>query len=192
MFMSDWLSSYFLPGVEVHACEFRVVRFSNVHIQALTLVDVHRSVGCHVYNNLLRNLPHCLVQLLQVVRNSINMLRKKTNQLNIWKDNNLTLITVNHTHLHRAAICNHLIFHVVIPQVEIGQVLEQVVVDTLKDEQSNHALVKNFVYFTKPNCVRSKLVEQVQNEFKIRRFLKLEVNFNESFTWNSPDSTRRV
>ena len=64
-----------LPGVEVHARELGVVGFCDVDVETLTLVDVDGAIGRHVDYHLLRNLPRRLVQLLQSIRDDVNVLK---------------------------------------------------------------------------------------------------------------------
>lgn len=58
----------------MHACQFGKVWLSNVDIERLALVDVCAPVCSHVDQCALRNLPHCLVQFLEVGGDLINVL----------------------------------------------------------------------------------------------------------------------
>ena len=72
-----WRETYQLPGVEVHASQFAVVRLGDVYIQRLALIDVRAAVGGHLENGLLGDLPHGLVEGLQVVRNDVDVLMRR-------------------------------------------------------------------------------------------------------------------
>ena len=56
-----------LPGVEVEGGEFAEVAVGHVDVEALGLVNEGASVGGHVYKLALLDLPHSLVQGLQVL-----------------------------------------------------------------------------------------------------------------------------
>eukprot|EP00983_Pelagomonas_calceolata_P106986 1159294-Pelagomonas_calceolata.AAC.3 len=58
-----------LPGVEVQGGELAKVGVRHEHIEALALVDVGTTVRSHVHQGALLDLPHSLVQSLQVVWN---------------------------------------------------------------------------------------------------------------------------
>lgn len=66
--------THFLPGVEVHACQLAEVGLGNVDVEGLALVNIGPSVSCHVNESTLGELPHSLVQSLQLLRNAINFL----------------------------------------------------------------------------------------------------------------------
>jgi len=66
---------YLLPPVEVHAGEFAVVGFCDVDVERLALIDESSSVGCHLQDGFLGDLPHCLVELLQVIGNLWDVLK---------------------------------------------------------------------------------------------------------------------
>ena len=72
-----WRETYQLPGVEVHASQFAVVRLGDVYIQRLALVDVRAAVGGHLENGLLGDLPHGLVEGFQVVRDGVDVLTRR-------------------------------------------------------------------------------------------------------------------
>jgi len=57
-----------LPGVEVKAGELPEVNVRHVDVERLALVDEGAPVGGHVHQHTLLDLPHRLVQRLQVVR----------------------------------------------------------------------------------------------------------------------------
>ncbi len=61
----------------MHAGQLGKVGLCNVHVERLALVNVCSPVGSHVDQRALRNLPHGLVELLQVTRNLVNILRLK-------------------------------------------------------------------------------------------------------------------
>lgn len=44
---------YLFPAIEVHACQFVVVRLSKENIEGLALVNKGSSVSCHIYESLL-------------------------------------------------------------------------------------------------------------------------------------------
>lgn len=60
---------YLLPPIEVHAGEFAIVGFCNVNVERLALINESSSVCCHLEDSFLGDLPHCLIELLQVIRN---------------------------------------------------------------------------------------------------------------------------
>ena len=72
-----WRETYKLPGVEVHAGQFAVVRLGDVYIQRLALVDVRAAVGGHLEYGLLGYLPHGLVESLQVVGDGVDVLMNR-------------------------------------------------------------------------------------------------------------------
>lgn len=53
-----------------------------MHVEGLALVDVGSPVSSHVDEGSLWDLPHCLVQLLQVVWDLINVLGKNCHM--VW------------------------------------------------------------------------------------------------------------
>ena len=65
-----------LPGVEVQAGELAEVDVRHVDVERLALVDEGAPVGGHVHQHPLLDLPHRLVQRLQVVRD-VQVLDKK-------------------------------------------------------------------------------------------------------------------
>lgn len=67
--------SYQLPGKEMHGGEFSVVWLRNVHIERLALINVSSTVSSHLQNAFLRNFPHSPVQVLQILRNAIDILQ---------------------------------------------------------------------------------------------------------------------
>lgn len=56
-----------LPGVEVERREFAKVGIRHVHIEGLGLIYEGAAIGCHVNQRALLELPHRLVQCLQVI-----------------------------------------------------------------------------------------------------------------------------
>lgn len=64
------------PSVEVHTGQLAKIDISHVYIEGLALVDIGTSVGSHVNKHSLRDLPHCPVKLLQVIRNLFKFLHK--------------------------------------------------------------------------------------------------------------------
>lgn len=76
--------AHLLPGVEVHAGQFAKVRLSNVYVEGLALVDKCPTVCCHVDQCTLGDLPNCLVQLLQVIRNFLDVLRERERNESHW------------------------------------------------------------------------------------------------------------
>ena len=107
-----------LPGVEVHAGELGVVRFSDVYVETLTLIDVDGAIGRHLDDGLLRDLPDGLVERLEVVGDRRDA-------------------------LHRAAVRDHRVLHVVVPQAALRQVLQQVMVYHLKQKAGDSSLPVN-------------------------------------------------
>lgn len=61
----------------MHAGELAKVGFSDVDVEGLALVDVSTSVGHHVNEGALGDLPHCPVQLLQLIRDPFNPLQEQ-------------------------------------------------------------------------------------------------------------------
>ena len=55
-----------LPRVEVQRCELAEVDVAHVHVERLALVDECATVCSHVHQDALFDLPHCLVQRLQL------------------------------------------------------------------------------------------------------------------------------
>ena len=62
------------PAVEVHRSQFSIVGLGDVNIQRLALIDERAAIGRHLNDDPLRNLPHGLVQRLQIGRYSVNVL----------------------------------------------------------------------------------------------------------------------
>lgn len=54
--------------MEVQGGELAKVGVRHVHIEGLGLVNVGPSVCCHIHQDSLLDLPHCLVQPLQALR----------------------------------------------------------------------------------------------------------------------------
>ena len=77
IFIIVLLFSHLLPGVEVHACQFAKVGLGDVYVEGLALVDECPTVGRHVDQGTLRELPNSLVQLLQIIRDLLNVLRQR-------------------------------------------------------------------------------------------------------------------
>lgn len=59
----------------MHRGEFSIVRLSNVYIERLALVNVGPTVSSHLQDALLGNFPHSPVQVLEILRNAINILQ---------------------------------------------------------------------------------------------------------------------
>ena len=59
----------------MHAGEFAIVGFCDVYVERLALVNIGPSVGGHLDHSLLGDLPHGLVQILDVLRDIIHILR---------------------------------------------------------------------------------------------------------------------
>ena len=70
-------STYLFPAIEVHAGQFAVVRLCDVDVQGLALVDVGTAIGGHLEYRLLGDFPHSLIQLLQIIWNSFDVLLKQ-------------------------------------------------------------------------------------------------------------------
>ena len=62
----------------MHAGQLAKVGLCNVDIKRLALVNEGSSVCHHVDQSTLGDLPHRLVQLLQVLRNALDFLKKST------------------------------------------------------------------------------------------------------------------
>lgn len=58
-----------LPGIEVEGCELAKVGVRHVHIEGLALINEGSTVSCHVHQDTLLDLPHSLIQRLQIVWN---------------------------------------------------------------------------------------------------------------------------
>jgi hypothetical protein len=84
-----------LPAVEVHAGELAEVGVLHVQVQALALADVGTPVGGHVDDGALRNLPHRLVQVLDVLRHAGDALHRA-----IGRDDVLLHLLVPEAQLH--------------------------------------------------------------------------------------------
>lgn len=67
--------SYQLPGKEVHGGEFSIVRLSNVHIERLALINVGSTISSHLENALLRNFPNGPIQVLEILRKTVDILQ---------------------------------------------------------------------------------------------------------------------
>lgn len=65
---------YQLPAVKVHAGQFAVVRLCDVDVERLTLIDISASICCHLEDGLLGDFPHSFIQLLQIIRDLLNVL----------------------------------------------------------------------------------------------------------------------
>ena len=59
----------------MHACQFAKVRFCDVYIEGLALVNVGTSIGSHVDEGTLRDLPDSLVKRLQIIRDLLDLLQ---------------------------------------------------------------------------------------------------------------------
>lgn len=71
--------THLLPAVEVHAGELAVVGLSDVDVERLALVYEGPAVSSHLQNSLLGDLPHSLIQLLQVIWDLSNALKTSNN-----------------------------------------------------------------------------------------------------------------
>jgi len=58
-----------LPGVEVQGSELAKVGVRHEHVEALALINVCTAVGSHVHQGALLDLPHRLVQALELIWN---------------------------------------------------------------------------------------------------------------------------
>ncbi|KAH3677659.1 hypothetical protein OGATHE_000313 [Ogataea polymorpha] len=102
----------FLPAIEVHRRQLAHGWVLEVDIHRLRLVDVRASVGRHVDNAFLRNLPDGAVQVLQLL-------------WHIWQV------------LDRAVVLDDEILHRVVPQSKVNKVPQQVRVDDLELTSKN-------------------------------------------------------
>lgn len=126
--------SYQLPSVEVHAGEFTIVRLSNMNVERLALVDVSSTICSHLQDSLLRDLPDCFIELLQICRDSFNILRKKSGARSPMKRSEQTHLSLQlNFYLYGAVLSNQLVLHVLVPQTSFCEVLEQVRVYYLQD-----------------------------------------------------------
>ncbi|GIX65122.1 signal peptide containing protein [Babesia caballi] len=104
-----------LPPVEMHAGELAERRLLEVDVERLRLVDEDATVRRHVDDVLLLDLPDGLVEVLDVLRNALNV-------------------------LEGTVVGDELLLHVLVPETQVHQVAEQVRVD---DEElaTQHAAV---------------------------------------------------
>mmetsp|Transcript_1161 Transcript_1161/g.4600 ORF Transcript_1161/g.4600 Transcript_1161/m.4600 type:complete len:635 (-) Transcript_1161:687-2591(-) len=91
-----------LPGVEVQRGELTRVGIGHVHVERLRLVDERAAVGGHVHQHALLDLPHRLVNRLEVL-----------GQVQA---------------LHGAVVGDEVVLQRGVPQTELGEVVEEVVV----------------------------------------------------------------
>jgi hypothetical protein len=54
--------------MEVQRCQLAKIWLRHVHIERLGLVNEGASVGSHLYQGTLAQLPYCLVQCLELIR----------------------------------------------------------------------------------------------------------------------------
>ena len=92
----------------MHAGELAVVGLGDVHVERLALVDERTAVGRHLQDDLLRNLPDCLVESLEVGR--------KVQALD------------------GPVGADQLVLHLVVPKAALGQVSKEMLVDHLKEK----------------------------------------------------------
>ena len=78
----------------MHAGEFGVVGLGDVDVETLTLIDVHGPVGRHLDDRLLGDLPHCLIERLQLGRDAVNMLQPQSKAFTNSENNVLTQFTM--------------------------------------------------------------------------------------------------
>lgn len=62
------LNTYTLPSKEVHGGKLAIVGLCNMNIKRLALINKSTTIGRHLNDSLLRNLPYSLVQILQILR----------------------------------------------------------------------------------------------------------------------------
>lgn len=92
------------PSVEVHRSHNCVIRLLDMDIQGLALVDECTTICGHVQYYFLLYFPDSLVDFLDGIGNARNV-------------------------LDRAKVGNDLVFHNIIPQAEIGEVIYEMLVD---------------------------------------------------------------
>ncbi|KAK2189785.1 hypothetical protein NP493_97g03028 [Ridgeia piscesae] len=90
----------------MHAGQFAVVGLCDVDVERLTLVNVWAAVSGQLQDDLLWDLPDCLVEGLQVIWDAVNVLTG-------------------------AVVCDELILHLALPQAQLCEVFQQVLVDNL-------------------------------------------------------------
>lgn len=95
------------PCVKMHRGHFTKRRLSYVNVERLTLVYVRASVRGHIDQILLRDLPHCSVEPLQIVRDRVDL-------------------------LDGAIVRDYLVLNVVVPEAAIRQILKKVLIHDLK------------------------------------------------------------
>jgi len=72
----------------------------NVNIKALTLINKSTAISCHINNGLLTQLPDCLVQCLEFLRDIRDI-------------------------LNRAIIGDNTILHIIVPKSQINEISQQ-------------------------------------------------------------------
>ncbi|KAI6763085.1 hypothetical protein HG530_009065 [Fusarium avenaceum] len=105
-----------LPAGEVHAGDLAHRGILHVNVEGLGLIDESTSVGSHLDNLALRNLPNSLVKSLDVGRDVGDV-------------------------LNRTVIGNNTVLHGIRPQAHVDKILEQPGVDNLELTSKDSALV---------------------------------------------------
>ena len=59
----------YLPCMEVQGCQLAKVGIRHVHIEGLGLVNEGSPISSHFYEGTLAQLPHCLIQCFEAIRN---------------------------------------------------------------------------------------------------------------------------
>lgn len=75
--MNQLVLTYQLPAIEMHATKFSIVWLSNVNVKRLALVNVCATICCHLEDSLLGDFPHSFIQLLQIIWDIINVLKRR-------------------------------------------------------------------------------------------------------------------
>lgn len=121
----------------MHGGELSIVRLSDVNVERLALINVGTAVSSHLQNALLRYFPHRLVQVFEILRNSLNVLKIRKKAL-ISKYPNLEL---QKKYLNGSPMGNDGSLDHFIPQPQLSQISEQVMVDDLEFAREHTASV---------------------------------------------------
>ncbi len=102
----------------------------------LALVDVRPAVGRHINDGALFDLPHGLVELLQLLQSRARQMRTNTHD-NVAQSHRRNGRDI----LHRSTSADNRILHGSVPQTQFAQILHQIVVDDCKRARQCAALV---------------------------------------------------
>lgn len=138
--------TYKLPAIEMHAGEFSIVWFSDMDVERLALVNVSATICCHLQDSLLRDFPHCFVQLLQIIRDLCNVLWavKWVSRTTVTSKIAFILLhfyTKVACYLYGTILSNQLVLHLITPQGSFCEVLQEVRVHNLWERKYSFYLV---------------------------------------------------